>query len=131
MGHQLGFLNGTLGNHLVSPHILETSSHPALQARKCLQLNEDGNLKYLTKYTPCCSGMYHETSGRFDLQNIGEEEALRIQGTAGLTRPSWGQSFLSPLYRVLISTPTGEYVIGCLGWDRMADVKRKLLEVGF
>lgn len=73
--------------------------------------------------------MYHVTSGRFDLQNIGEEEALRIQG-AGAQSP-WGHGFSSPLYRVVISTPSGEYVIGCLGWDRMTDVKRKLLEVGF
>lgn len=59
---------------------------------------------------------------------------MRIQGVAGgppqsLFPPT--QAFSSPLYRIVISTPTGEYVIGCLGWDRMADVKRKLLEVGF
>lgn len=72
--------------------------------------------------------MYHVTSGRFDLQNMGVGEALRIQEGCR-AQEELPKAFSSPLFRVVVATPTGNYIIGCLGDDKMIDVKKRLVEV--
>lgn len=70
--------------------------------------------------------MYHRTSGRFDLQNITQEEAHAMSPNP----PDRDYGFGPDIYlaRVEILTPTGRHVIGCSSNSTFGDVKRLLLE---
>lgn len=72
--------------------------------------------------------MYHQTSGRFDLENLSQEEALAF----GETPEGCGRDGLplhSPLTRVEVVTPTGTHVLGCSTGSTLGYIKGLLLEV--